>query len=115
VFLGWSPHWMTVEWKTNFLDDPEKVWPGAGEIRVLARGELEQQDPNLYRFLSQVRVDGETASAWIYGLDKEKKAAEKLAAEWIAAHPDVLRSWLDGVTTADGKPAVDAVLSGAKS
>jgi len=113
VFLGWSPHWMTVEWKTNFLDDPQKVWPGAGEIRVLARGELEQQDPNLYRFLSRIRVDGTTASTWIHGYDKEKKSAETLASEWIASHPDVLRSWLEGVTTADGKPAVDVVLSGA--
>ena len=37
VFLGWSPHWMTIEWDLTFLADPEKVWPGAGEIRVLQR------------------------------------------------------------------------------
>lgn len=115
VFLGWSPHWMTIEFETNFLDDPEKVWPGAGEIRVLTRGELEQQDPNLYRFLSQIRVDSGTASGWILGMDKEKKTPDKLAAEWISTHTDVLRSWLEGVTTADGKPAVDVVLSGAPS
>jgi len=113
VFLGWSPHWMTVQWKLDFLDDPQQVWPGAGEIRVLSRGELEEQDPNLHRFLSHIRVDGETASQWIYDLDKERKPAETIAAEWIRSHPDVLRSWLEGVTSVDGKPATEVILSDA--
>ena len=37
VFLAWSPHWMTVQFDTVFLEDPEKVWGGAGEIRTLTR------------------------------------------------------------------------------
>lgn len=28
---------------------------------------------------------------------------------WLKGHPQVLEAWLDGVTTTDGKPAMDAV------
>ncbi len=28
---------------------------------------------------------------------------------WLAAHPDVLTGWLEGVNTVDGKPGLDAV------
>jgi glycine betaine/proline transport system substrate-binding protein len=114
AFLGWSPHWMTLEFKLQFLEDPQQVWPGAGEIRVLARAGLAKDDPNLYRFLSQVRVDSETASRWILSLSKEKRAKDAVAREWMSANPDVLRKWLDGVKSADGKPAADLVVSGAK-
>ncbi|RVX38969.1 glycine betaine/proline transport system substrate-binding protein [Nonomuraea polychroma] len=110
VFLGWSPHWMVPEFKLNFLDDPKRVWPGAGEIRVLTRQSLATDDPNLYRFLSQIRVEADTASQWISSVDKEKKPAETVAQDWIRAHPDVLRTWLNGVTSADGKPAADVVI-----
>ncbi len=112
VFLGWSPHWMTLQFKLHFLDDPQHVWPGAGQIRVLARSGLEKDDPNLYRFLSHVRVDSDTASQWISNLDKDKKPADTVASEWIQAHPDVVKQWLAGVTSVDGKPAADVVLSG---
>lgn len=112
AFLGWSPHWMNLQFELHFLDDPQQVWPGAGEIRVLARAGLADADPNLYRFLSQVRVDAQTASQWISNLDKDKLPAERVAREWIQAHPDVVRTWLDGVTSVDGKPAADVVLSG---
>lgn len=110
VFLGWSPHWMTPEFKLHFLDDPKKVWPGAGEIRVLTRHGLAGEDPSLYRFLSQIRVDADTASQWILSLEKQKKPAETVAQDWIRGNPEVLRKWLDGVTSVDGKPAADVVL-----
>jgi glycine betaine/proline transport system substrate-binding protein len=111
AFLGWSPHWMTIQWKLTFLADPEKVWPGAGEIRVLTRAGLGEDDANLKKFLSQLTVDTATASKWIDQVDKDKRKPEDIATEWIAANPDAVRTWLAGVTTVDGKPAADAVLT----
>ncbi|WP_454859560.1 ABC transporter substrate-binding protein [Promicromonospora soli] len=110
IFLGWSPHWMAPEFDLQFLEDPEQVWPGAGEIRVLAREGLADDDPNLYRFLSQITVDADTASQWILAVDKEKTPAETVAEDWISENPDVLATWLDGVTSVDGTPAADVVL-----
>ncbi|MGN9843205.1 ABC transporter substrate-binding protein [Nonomuraea sp. H19] len=112
AFLGWSPHWMTIDYKLVFLEDPQEVWPGAGQIRVLMRKGLKEQDPNLYRFLSQLRVDAEMASAWIRALDKEKKTPQVAAKEWMRTHPQVIEGWLNGVTNVDGEPAAKIVLPG---
>ncbi|WP_198154214.1 ABC transporter substrate-binding protein [Catenuloplanes japonicus] len=111
VFLGWSPHWMTVEWDLTFLQDPEKVWPGAGEIRVLTRSGLGDTDANLRRFLSQITVDTATASRWIDQVDKEKQDPADIAAAWITDNQDTVRAWLAGVTTTDGNPAEQVLAS----
>ena len=44
---GWSPHWMTVQFDTVFLEDPEKVWGGAGEIRTLTRAGFADDNPSI--------------------------------------------------------------------
>ena len=38
----------------------------------------------------------------------EKQSASAAAKVWLKAHPQVLDQWLAGVTTRDGKPAVEA-------
>ncbi|SHN74919.1 glycine betaine ABC transporter substrate-binding protein [Cryptosporangium aurantiacum] len=112
VFLAWKPHWMVVKWKVDFLDDPEKVWPGAGQIRVLTRKGLKTDDPNLTKFLSQISVDPTTASEWIDAFGNQKKSAKDIASAWLAANEDTVTKWLDGVKTADGKDGVAAVVGG---
>ena len=112
VFLAWRPHWMVVKWNVKFLDDPEKVWPGAGEIRVLTRKGLESDDPNLTKFLSQITVDATTASQWIDAYGPQKKPAKDIASAWVAENKDTITKWLDGVKTADGKDGVAAVVGG---
>ena len=111
VFLGWSPHWMTSEFNLHFLDDPQSVWPGAGQVRSLIRSELETADPNLVRFISQISVDTATASDFIRAVDKDGKPAETVAQEWMQAHPDRIEAWLQGVTSVNGEPAAQVVLS----
>ena len=32
--------------------------------------------------------------------------ADEAGMDWVKAHPEVYRKWLEGVTTADGKPAL---------
>lgn len=110
VFLGWSPHWMTIEWNLTFLEDPEKVWAGAGEIRTLVRSDYD--NANVTKFLSQIKVETDTASTFIDQVDKDGQKPADIATKWIADNPDTVRAWLDGVTTADGNPAADAVIKG---
>lgn len=105
VFLAWNPHWMNVEWDVKYLDDPEEVWPGAGEIRVATREGLAEDDPNLARFLSQMQVEHDTASDWIYQVSKESVPPERVARDWIDENPDTVEAWLEGVETVDGEPA----------
>lgn len=105
VFLAWEPHWMNVEWDLVYLEDPEEAWPGAGEIRVATRAGFEDESPNVARFLSQMEIDGDTASDWVFRVSQEGEAPEDVASAWIAENPDEVSSWLDGVETTDGDPA----------
>lgn len=111
VFLGWSPHWMTTEYDLHFLDDPQAVWPGAGQVRSLIRADLAKGEPNLARFISRIRVDTTTASDFIRQVDKDGKPARTVAQEWMKAHPDEITSWLEGVTSLSGEPAARVVLA----
>jgi glycine betaine/proline transport system substrate-binding protein len=111
VFLAWNPHWMTSEFDTQFLKDPAKVWPGAGEVRSLTRSALAEADPNLTRFVSQITFDTATASAFIRAVDKDGQSTDVVAQEWMQAHPDELEEWLDGVTSVSGEPAAEVVLT----
>jgi glycine betaine/proline transport system substrate-binding protein len=111
VFLGWNPHWMVGEFKLQFLDDPLKVWPGAGQVRSLTRAGLAKDDPNLARFIAQISVDAATASDFIRQVDKDGKPAAAVAQEWMQAHPDRIGAWLAGVTSLKGESAAQVVLS----
>ena len=102
---------MTSEYNLQFLDDPQQVWPGAGQVRSLIRADLAKSDPNLAPFISQIRVDTATASDFIRQVDKDGKPAKTVAQEWMQAHPDQVRSWLDGVTSLRGEPAAQVVMA----
>ena len=75
------------------------------------RSALNEGDPNLARFVSQMTFDTTTASDFIRGVEKDGKAADVVASEWMAAHPDQLTAFLDGVTTVSGEPAAAVVLA----
>ncbi|WP_186356198.1 ABC transporter substrate-binding protein [Streptomonospora sp. PA3] len=105
VFLAWEPHWMNIEWDLVYLDDPEDAWPGAGEIRIAARDGFGDDHPNVARFLSQMRIDRETASEWVHQVSKEDVAPADVARQWISDNPDKVGNWLEGVETAEGEPA----------
>lgn len=105
VFLAWDPHWMNVTWDLVYLEDPENVWPGAGQIRVAARAGFADESPDVARFLSQMKVDKSTASEWIHQVSKEGMSPEAVASEWVKNNQDQIDKWLEGVKTASGEPA----------
>ncbi|MFB9803350.1 ABC transporter substrate-binding protein [Streptomonospora salina] len=105
VFLGWEPHWMNIEWDLVYLDDPEEVWPGAGEIRAASREGFSDDNPNVARFLSQMEIDRETASDWVYSVSQDDRSAADVAGQWVEDNPDTVQKWLEGVETAEGDPA----------
>lgn len=108
VFLGWKPHWMNVQWDLVYLDDPKDVWPGAGKIRVVCRDGFRADHPEIARFLSQMKVDLDAASNWIYQLSKKGRPASKIAQDWINQHPKTVARWLRGVDSFSERDAADA-------
>ncbi|TQL68775.1 glycine betaine/proline transport system substrate-binding protein [Nocardioides albertanoniae] len=105
VFLGWSPHWMTVEFDAVFLDDPDKVWGGAGEIRTVTRKGYADENPQIAKFLSNLRFTTDEAGEFYYEHDKQGKELSAIAEAWIKDNPDKIEKFLDGVEDADGEKA----------
>jgi glycine betaine/proline transport system substrate-binding protein len=111
VFLAWSPHWMTVQFDTVFLEDPEGVWGGAGEIRTVARAGFAEDAPDISTFLANLTFTPEQAGQFYYDHDKSGMELSEIASEWIDANPDEVKSFLAGVKSADGEDA-EAVIFG---
>lgn len=105
VFLAWSPHWMTVQFETMFLDDPEGVWGGAGAIRTVTRAGYAEEAPDISTFLANLTFTPEEAGQFYFDHDKSGMELSEIASEWIDANPDKVKSFLGGVKSADGEDA----------
>lgn len=111
TFVGWEPHWMNVSYDLYYLKDADDS--GVAEIKstvwTVVPTELQSEDTNLYRFLSQYRISIADQNDWIYEYSHEERPADEVASEWIRNHYATVAQWLDGVTTKSGEPAIDAV------
>jgi glycine betaine/proline transport system substrate-binding protein len=96
---------MTVQFKTVFLQDPKKVWGGAGEIRTVTREGFAKSAPGVDKLLSNLTFSTDEAGQFYFDHDKGGKDLSTIAAAWISKNPDKVQKFLTGVTTADGKPA----------
>lgn len=111
VFHGWRPHWMTIQIDMEFL----KGVPGTENlvsksvVYTLASNNFDERFPEAYAFLKQFVITGAIQSQWIYSFGFEKVAPKDVARTWITENMDTVATWLDGVKTVSGTPAIDAV------
>jgi glycine betaine/proline transport system substrate-binding protein len=112
VFLGWAPHPMNVNFKIQYLtggDDSFGPNFGGAIVYTNERAGFAAECPNAARliknFVFTVDIENEVMNK-ILTDGKEGPAA---AREWLKTNPKELAGWLDGVTTFDGKPGLDAV------
>jgi len=116
VFLGWAPHPMNANYKMEYLTGGDDVFGpnfgGANVYTTVRKGYL-QECPNAGKFASNLKFTLEMENH-VMGEILDKGAEPKAAAvAWIKANPDVLATWLDGVTTFDGSgDALTAVKKG---
>lgn len=115
VFFGWRPHPMNVNIDMAYLSEGDNVFgpnDGAAEVLTNTRPGYVEECPNVGHLLKNLvfKVDAEDRMM-SYILD-DGMSADQAAEKWVKANPDVLSAWLDGVTTSDGKPGMDAVRAG---
>jgi glycine betaine/proline transport system substrate-binding protein len=65
--------------------------------------------PNLGRFLTQLQFTLDLENDIMGRILDEAIPADQAARDWLAGHSDVLASWLEGVSTIDGRDGVEAV------
>lgn len=117
VFLAWAPHPMNVKFALTYLSGGDAEFGpnfGGATVHTLARKDWVAECPNAARLFKQM----------VFGVDMENRLmgdilengmdATKAAQAWIAANPDQAAKWLDGVTTLDGAPGLEAVMASVK-
>lgn len=111
AFIGWQPHWMNIVYDMHYLEDVDDSGAAEleGHVATVVRSDLAELDPDVARLLSQLVVDSEIQSNWVYALSYEQRDVEDIATDWIASHPNIVATWLEGVEATDGTPGIEAV------
>ena len=96
VVTGWEPHWMFGRWKLKFLDDPKNVFGGKEAIHTIVRTGLEEDMPDVYRFLDQFNWNAEELEQLMIWIKEDDGMfpGEK-AIRYMRFHKDQIESWLN--------------------
>ncbi|RNF36212.1 choline ABC transporter substrate-binding protein [Paracoccus methylarcula] len=114
VFLAWAPHPMNEAIEITYLSGgDEQFGPdfGGATVHTLARKEWVASCPNAAKLFGQLTFDIGMENVLMGKILDDGMDAQDAAKEWIAANPDAVKPWLDGVTTLEGEPAEDALMA----
>jgi len=113
VFLGWAPHPMNNAFKMKYLTGGDDLFGpnmGAAVVNSTLRKGYSAECPNVGKLVKQLKFDVGMENEMMDQILNKSVDAKVAAVAYVKGHPDLLKPWLDGVTTFDGKgPALDAV------
>jgi glycine betaine/proline transport system substrate-binding protein len=109
IFLGWTPHPIMGEMKIHYLDGMGDSGFGAASVLTNVRAGYAQECPNAGKLLSNLKFSLEMEGAMMAPVLKDAADPKETARAWLKANPDVVKPWLEGVTTFDGGDAAAAV------
>lgn len=112
VFLGWEPHPMNQEFKMSYLTGGDALFgPNYGEATVYTntRAGYVKQCPNVGKFLQNLSFTLPMEDTMMGMILTKHMDPAVMVKTYLKAHPDVLKPWLQGVTTFDGKPGLPVV------
>ena len=115
VFFGWQPHPMNVNLPMVYLTNGNDVFgpnDGGATVVTLTRAGYGKECPNVERLLSNLTFDSAIENRLMSNILDQGMQPDAAVRAWMKANPAALAKWLDGVTTIDGKPGLDAVKSG---
>ncbi len=113
VFLAWEPHPMNTEFDIKYLsggDDSFGPDYGGATVYTLTRGGYAEQCPNVYKLLRNLTFNLGLENGWMGSILVKHVDPDKMAAAWIKANPEMVKAWLEGVTTFEGAPAAAALM-----
>ncbi|WP_263261250.1 choline ABC transporter substrate-binding protein [Pseudomonas sp. RIT-PI-S] len=111
VFLGWEPHPMNTRFKIKYLTGGDDYFgPNFGQATIYTntRKGYAQECPNVGQLLKNLSFTLNMESALMGNVLDDKMKPDAAAKAWLKKNPQVLETWLAGVTTLDGKPGLEA-------
>ncbi len=115
VFFGWQPHPMNVNLPMVYLTNGNNVFgpnDGGATVVTLTRAGYAKACPNVGRLLDNLKFNSAMENRWMSDILDKGMQPDAAVRAWMKQNPAVVESWLDGVTTLDGKPGLPAVKSG---
>ena len=112
VFLGWAPHPMNVNFKIQYLtggDDSFGPNFGGAVVYTNERAGWAAQCPNAAKLINQLVFTVDIENVVMNKILTDSLEGPKAADIWLKTNPPELAKWLEGVTTFDGKPGLEAV------
>ncbi|HEX9707448.1 MAG TPA: choline ABC transporter permease subunit [Steroidobacteraceae bacterium] len=109
VFFGWEPHPMNTRFDMRYLSGGDGSFgPDFGGATVFTniRAGYLRECPNVGRLLRNLKFSLRGESEIMAGMLDRKLPPEAAAAEWLEANPAALKIWYEGVSTFDGRPAL---------
>jgi glycine betaine/proline transport system substrate-binding protein len=108
VFLGWSPHPMNMQHDFKYLTGGEEFFGSESSGWTAARAGYTAQCPNVGKFLTNFTFDIDTLNEVMGSILNDGMTGRDAALKWLKANPAALDKWLEGVTTFEGKPGLEA-------
>ena len=115
VFLAWDPHPMNMRFDLRYLSGGDAVFGpnfGGATVYTVIRTGYSAECPNVARLLRNLKFTPRGESQIMAAMLDQHQQPEAAAEVWLQANPRVVASWLSGVYTFDGRPALDAVRLG---
>ena len=112
IFLGWEPHPMNANFEMTYLEGGDDWFGpnlGGAEVATNTRAGFSADCPNVGALLSNLSFTLAMENEIMGAILNDGADPVDAAQAWLAANPDALAPWLDGVTTADGGDATAAV------
>ena len=112
VFLGWEPHPMNTRFKMKYLTGGDDFFgPNYGQATIYTntRKGYSEECSNVGQLLKNLSFTLNMESTLMGNVLDDKMKPDAAAKAWLKKNPQVLDTWLAGVTTVDGKPGLDAV------
>jgi len=108
VFLGWAPHPVMGKMPLVYLTGFEKDGFGDAQVNPLTRPGYSAECPNLGKLLANLEFTLAMESSVMEDIGNNVDG-DTAGAKWLKANPQVLDTWLAGVTTYDGQDGLAAV------
>jgi glycine betaine/proline transport system substrate-binding protein len=116
VFLAWEPHLMNTKFHLTYLSGGDAYFGpnyGGATVNTVTRAGFAGQCTNLAKLFQQVTFNVDLENQIITNVLQNKVDVNTAALHALQANPELLSTWLKGVTTisgADGLHAVQASL-----
>jgi glycine betaine/proline transport system substrate-binding protein len=112
VFLAWAPHPMNTAHDIQYLTGGDDFYGpnfGGATVHTQVRAGYLEECPNVGRLLKQMTFDIPMESEGMGYILHDGDDPNAAGARLLRAHPEVLETWLAGVTTREGGDGLAAV------